>query len=142
MAGALGAAVLVFGSNSPGALGITQYRHAGAAVLARLREIVVSFAAANGESHPTHLLAVETSSTRAWPAISAGARVNPPSLPVYLVVANGQFVGRDTQAPFPAAAPYGTTLYLVVKRNGVFVVGWGLNRLDPDLRKLGKVRRL
>jgi hypothetical protein len=60
------------------------------AVLTRLREITMAFAARHGDPHPTRLRMVETTQP-ACDALS-GHCTNQPSIPIYLVVANGHFI--------------------------------------------------
>jgi hypothetical protein len=114
-----------------------------AAVRARLRSIIMSFAEANAESHPTNLRVVETDSTSAVSALSPGVIVNQAPMPVYVVVANGDFVGYMTKRPLGAPPPKGTTLWVLLNSNGSFsAIGWGLGHSNPNLRKLGAVSEL
>lgn len=102
----------------------TSGRPASAAVRARLRSIIVTFARQNGDAHPTDLRMVETTST-------------------YEVAATGHFVANDASPPAGAKAPTGIGLWMVLQRNSTFAVtGWGVDRFDVDLRKLGKVQNL
>jgi hypothetical protein len=111
---------------------------AGNAVRARLRSIIVQFARQNGDSYPTDLRMVETTST----AIGAGKDGQGP-FPVYDVAANGHFVANGASHPPGAKAPTGIGLWIVLKRNSSFsVVGWGIDRFAVNLRKLGKVQNL
>jgi hypothetical protein len=58
------------------------------------------------------------------------------------VAASGRFVANATGAP-GAPAPTGIGLWMVLKRNSSFtVVGWGVDRFDVNLRRLGKVQSL
>jgi hypothetical protein len=133
---------VVLASFSSGALGaMAADRPASPAVLTKLRTIMESFARQNGEPHPTNLRMVETTSTIAWSVLSPDTSDNQGPIAVYVVVANGHFIGM--RAPPGHPAPRGTTLYVLLERNGsYFNVGWGLSRLNPDLRKLGAVQKL
>jgi hypothetical protein len=109
-----------------------------AAVRARLRSIIVNLARQNGDSHPTHLRVVETTST----AVCAGCDYQRP-FPVYDVAATGHFVANDASPPPGAPAPTGIGLWMVLERNSSFtIVGWGVDRFDVNLRRLGKVQNL
>lgn len=134
-------AAVLAGLFSTSASGMTQHEHPDPAVWARLRGIIVSFAAANGDPRPTRLRMVETSSTAAWKVLS-GSTDSHAAIPVYLVVANGHFVSSGPHPP-GAQAPRGTTLFMLLDRRGGYgTVGWGLNRLSPDLHKLGTLTTL
>jgi hypothetical protein len=106
------------------------------AALTRLREIMVAFAAHHGDPNPTQLRMVETNSTTCDEL--SGHRSNQPAIPIYLVVANGNFISSGKR-PLGAEAPRGTTLYMRLDRRGsdFACVGWGLGPLMPGLDRLG-----
>jgi hypothetical protein len=137
LAAVIGAAVSFGGLSTAVSANTTGGRPVSAAVRAHLRSIIVSFARQNGDSHPTHLRMVETTST----AVCAGCDYQRP-FPVYDVAASGRFVANATGAP-GAPAPTGIGLWMVLERNSSFtVVGWGVDRFDVNLRRLGKVQSL
>jgi len=85
---------------------------------------------------------VETNSIAAWSVLAPGTSDNAGRIPVYVVAANGHFTSFRG-APTGHPAPRGTTLYMLLDRNGgYFNVGWGLTRRQLDLRMLGTVQKL
>jgi hypothetical protein len=117
------------------------YRPASAAVRARLRSTIASFAESNGESNPTNLRTFETDSWSAQAVLAPGAIDNQDPSPIYVVVANGHFVGMS--APPGVPPPTGTALYMLIESGGSFAcVGWGIRRSNPNLRKLGTIQKL
>lgn len=134
----IGAAVSFGGPSTTVSADTTGGRPVSAAVRARLRSIIVNFARQNGDSHPTRLRMVETTST----AVGAG-NIGWGSFPVYDVAASGHFVANDASRPPGAKAPTGMGLWMVLQRNSTFnVVGWGVDRFDVKLRTLGRVQSL
>jgi len=138
LAALIGAAVAFGGLSTVVSATTTGGRPVSAAVRARLRSIIVNFARENGDSHPTRLRMVETTST----AVCAGCDYQHP-FPVYDVAASGHFVANDASPPFGAPTPTGIGLWMVLERNSSFaVVGWGVDRFDVNLRRLGKITNL
>jgi hypothetical protein len=107
--------------------------------LDQLREMIVAFARRNGESHPTDLRIVETTSTAA--RALRGSTSNEPSFPIYVLIASGHFVSSGSRPP-GARPPVGATLHVLVAREGLGTVGWGLSPGQPDFETLGTVRSL
>jgi len=105
----------------------------------QLREMIVAFARRNGEPHPTDLRIVETTSTAA--RTLRGSTSNEPPFAIYALIASGHFVSSGSR-PRGAQPPVGTTLYMLVAREGLGTVGWGLSPGQPDFETLGTVRSL
>jgi hypothetical protein len=128
------AAAVMFGPLSAGpAAGAAKQPPAGAVVLGQLRGILAQLADEYGEPDPTHMRMVET--------ISPALGDLRPSIPVYVVVANGHFAERDTLWP-NLRAQTGTTLEIVLTRPAEEVDSWRLMRHNAELRKLGTVQAL
>ena len=107
--------------------------------LDQLREMIVGFARRNGEPHPTDLRIVETTSTAA--RALRGSATNEPPFPIYVLIASGQFVSSGSR-PHGARPPVGTTLHMLVAREGLRTVGWSLSPGQPDFETLGTLRSL
>jgi len=138
LAAVIGASVAFGGFSTVVSANTSGGRPVSAAVQARLRSIVVNFARQNGDSHPTRLRMVETTSTAVGAAHDGGG-----SFPVYDVAAGGHFVASDASPPPGAEEPTGVGLWMVLERNSSFtVVGWGVDRFDVNLRRLGRVQSL
>jgi hypothetical protein len=138
LAAVVGASVSFGGLSAVVSAATTDGRPVSAAVRARLRSIIVNFARQNGDSHPTRLRMVQTTST----AVGAG-NDGQGSFPVYDVAASGHFAANDASRPPGAKSPTGVGLWMVLERNNSFtVVAWGVDRFDVNLRRLGKVQSL
>jgi hypothetical protein len=111
------------------------------AALARLREITMAFAARHGDPHPTHLRMVETTSTALDAVWGVRHPNNPPPIPIYVVIANGQFISGGPPRPHGHAAPRGTRLFMQLRRSDFDLIDWGLD-LDRELHTLGTFTEL
>jgi hypothetical protein len=95
----------------------------------------VSFAALNGESHPTSGLLVATT-RRAFNGLFGSKEINS-DVKVYVVVLHGNFVGHMASRPYRAKAPVGRVLAVVYDVTSNEVSGWTLARSLPGITRLG-----
>ena len=115
-----------------------------AAVLARLRRILLHQARLDGDPSPVRASAVATSSHLAEGLLTAGSHDGRASTPAYLVCASGTFEYSGISVPPGAHPRHGaaTVLCLVVLRQGLRVTELSLRERYPDLRELGAVQHV
>ena len=112
---------------------------------ARLDQLALSFARANGDAHPSSITAVLTTHGQALTSATPGdTEPSGNKAVVYLITIRGHFIARMASVPPGAKLPTGSYLSIVINARTFAMMDWGLSAAAPSVSpdSLGPVRNL